>query len=76
MFVFSFRSLNRRVCLILFYSTSGSTRTYSITDVTGSYAGGSTISSTEDSYAAAGIKCDNNFTLSGGSSKSFTPQTR
>ncbi len=48
------------------YSTSGSTRTYSITDVTGSYAGGSTASSTEDSYAAAGIKCDNNFTLSGG----------
>ena len=49
------------------YSTSGSTRTYSITDVTGSYAGGSTASSTEDSYAAAGIKCDNDFTLSGGS---------
>ena len=48
------------------YSTSGSTRTYSITDVTGSYAGGSTASSTEDSYAAAGIKCDNDFTLSGG----------
>ena len=49
------------------YSTSGSTRTYSLTDVTGSYAGGSSASSTEDSYAAAGIKCDNNFTLSGGS---------
>ena len=48
------------------YSTSGSTRTYSMTDVTGSYAGGSTASSTEDSYAAAGIKCDKNFTLSGG----------
>ena len=48
------------------YSTSGSTRTYSITDVTGSYAGGSSASSTEDSYAAAGIKCDRNFTLSGG----------
>ena len=48
------------------YSTSGSTRTYSITDVTGSYAGGSTASSTEDSYAAAGIKCDRDFTLSGG----------
>ena len=48
------------------YSTSGSTRTYSITDVTGSYAGGSSASSTEDSYAAAGIKCDNDFTLSGG----------
>ena len=48
------------------YSTSGSTRTYSITDVTGSYAGGSLASSTEDSYAAAGIKCDRNFTLSGG----------
>ena len=48
------------------YSTSGSTRTYSITDVTGSYAGGSSASSTEDSYAAAGIKCDSNFTLSGG----------
>ena len=49
------------------YSTSGSTRTYSITDVTGSYAGGSSASSSEDSYAAAGIKCDRNFTLSGGS---------
>ena len=48
------------------YSTSGSTRTYSITDVTGNYAGGSSASSTEDSYAAAGIKCDKNFTLSGG----------
>ena len=48
------------------YSTSGSTRTYSITDVTGSYAGGTSASSTEDSYAAAGIKCDRNFTLSGG----------
>lgn len=49
------------------YSTSGSTRTYTITDVTGSYAGGSTASSSEDSYAAAGIKCDKNFTLLGGS---------
>ena len=48
------------------YSTSGSTRTYSITDVTGSYAGGTSLSSTEDSYAAAGIKCDRNFILSGG----------
>ena len=48
------------------YSTSGSTRTYSITDVTGSYAGGSSASSTEDSYAAAGIKCDRDFTISGG----------
>ena len=48
------------------YSTSGSTRTYSITDVTGSYVGGSSASSTEDSYAAAGIKCDRNFLLSGG----------
>ena len=48
------------------YTTSGSTRTYSITDVTGSYAGGSSASSTEDSYAAAGIKCDRNFLLSGG----------
>ena len=49
------------------YSTSGSTRTYTITDVTGSYAGGSSASSSEDSYAAAGIKCDKNFTLLGGS---------
>ena len=50
------------------YSTSGSTRTYSISNVTDSYAGGSVSSgsSTEDSYAAAGIKCDKNFTLSGG----------
>ena len=49
------------------YSTSGSTRTYTITDVTGSYAGGSSASLSEDSYAAAGIKCDKNFTLLGGS---------
>ena len=50
------------------YSTSGSTRTYSISNVTDSYAGGSVSSgsSTEDSYAAAGIKCDKNFTFSGG----------
>ena len=48
------------------YTTSGSTRTYSITDVTDNYAGGSSASSTEDSYAAAGIKCDRDFTLSGG----------
>ena len=48
------------------YSTSGTTRTYSMTDVTGSYDGGTSASSTEDSYAAAGIKCDRNFTLSGG----------
>ena len=51
------------------YSTSGSVRTYLLNDVTSDYEGGSTTSSgsaTEDSYAAAGIKCDKNLTLSGG----------
>ena len=48
------------------YSTSGSTRTYSISNVTDSYANGSSASATEDSYAAAGIKCDAGFYLSGG----------
>ncbi len=50
------------------YSTSGSVRTYSLNDVTSNYEGGqvSSGSATEDSYAAAGIKCDKNFTLSGG----------
>ena len=49
------------------YSTSGSTRTYSINNVTDSYVNGSSVSATEDSYAAAGIKCDKGFTLLGGS---------
>lgn len=50
------------------YSTSGSVRTYSLNDVTSNYGGGQVSSSSakEDSYAAAGIKCDKNFTLSGG----------
>lgn len=50
------------------YSTSGSIRTYTLSDVTSSYEGGSVSSgsATEDSYAAAGIKCDGNFTMSGG----------
>ena len=51
------------------YTTSGSVRTYSMSDVTSSYEGGSVSSSgsaSEDSYAAAGIKCDKNLVLSGG----------
>lgn len=50
------------------YTTSGSIRTYSMSDVTGSYAGGSASSgsSNEDSYAAAGIKSDASLTISGG----------
>lgn len=50
------------------YSTSGTTRTYTLNDVTSNYEGGSASlgSSTEDSYKAAGIKCDGNFLLSGG----------
>lgn len=50
------------------YTTSGSVRTYTLNNVTSNYEGGSASSgsSTEDSYAAAGIKCDHNFTLSGG----------
>lgn len=50
------------------YTTSGSVRTYSLSDVTSSYEGGSASqgSATEDSYAAAGIKCDGDFAMSGG----------
>lgn len=50
------------------YSTSGTVRTYQLSDVTSSYEGGSISSgsSTEDSYKAAGIKCDRNFAMSGG----------
>ena len=50
------------------YSTSGTVRTYQLNDVTSSYVGGSLSSgsSTEDSYAAAGVKCDGNFAMSGG----------
>ena len=49
------------------YTTSGSTRTYSITNVTSTYAGSDDLS--EDSgksYNAAGIKADGNVTISGG----------
>lgn len=50
------------------YSTSGTVRTYQLNDVTSSYAGDSLSSgsATEDSYAAAGVKCDGNFAMSGG----------
>lgn len=50
------------------YSTSGNVRTYTLSDVTSDYEGGSASSGSaaEDSYAAAGIKCDKDFTLSGG----------
>ena len=50
------------------YSTSGTVRTYTLNNVTSSYEGGSVSlgSSTEDSYKAVGIKCDNKVLLSGG----------
>lgn len=50
------------------YITSGRIRSYSLTDVTSSYAGGavSSGSTTEKSFAAAGIKSDSDFVLSGG----------
>lgn len=50
------------------YSTSGTTRTYSLSDVTSSYEGGSVSqgSATEASYKAAGIKCDGNLLVQGG----------
>ena len=49
------------------YSTTGTTRTYTLNDVTQSYGNGSALgSSTEDSYKAAGAKCDNNFLMAGG----------
>ncbi len=49
------------------YTTSGSVRTYSLSDVTSSYgSAASSGSASEDSYKAAGIKCDNAFALTGG----------
>ena len=49
------------------YQTSGSTRTYSVTNVTSQYGGSS--ESSEDngeSYNASGLKCDGNLTIGGG----------
>lgn len=53
------------------YTSSGNTRTYSITDVTSNYANGvvSSGSATEKSFEAVGIKSDADFTLSGGNHK-------
>lgn len=50
------------------YTTSGSVRTYSLSDVTANYEGGSVSSgsATEASYKAAGIKCDGNLLVQGG----------
>lgn len=49
------------------YSTSGSTRTYSLSDVTDSYKDAAQTSApNEDSFAAAAIKSDSDFVLSGG----------
>lgn len=50
------------------YSTSGSTRTYQLSDVTSSYQGGSLSSGSinEDSFAAVAIKSDKQVTVSGG----------
>lgn len=49
------------------YSTTGTTRTYTLNDVTQNYGDSSALgSSTEDSYKAAGAKCDNNFLMAGG----------
>lgn len=50
------------------YSTSGTTRTYTLTDVTSRYQGGTIGGSTTDadSYTAKGIKADHNVSLLGG----------
>lgn len=49
------------------YSTSGSTRTYTLTNVTSTYGGTSDISEdTGTSYNAAGIKADGNITIDAG----------
>lgn len=49
------------------YSTSGSTRTYSISDVTSSYQGGTIGStSTTDTFTAKGIKVDADLNMLGG----------
>ncbi len=51
-----------------FYSTSGSTMTFSLSNVTTTYSGGTKTSgsSTGTVYAAAGIKSDGNVSVSGG----------
>ena len=50
------------------YTTSGSTRTYSLSNVTNTWNGSSTDAGEDDgtSYNAAGIKADGNVTISGG----------
>ena len=50
------------------YSTSGSTRTYKLSDVTSSYSDGTTSSAnlTEKAFAAAALKCDHELSISGG----------
>ena len=49
------------------YTTSGSTRTYSLTNVTNTYGGSSDVSEdTGTSYNASGIKADGNVTIGGG----------
>ncbi len=49
------------------YTTSGTTRTYKITNVTTTYGGGSdTVDEGTDSYNAMGIKADGNLTIGGG----------
>ena len=50
------------------YSTSGTTRTYQLEDVTASYSDGAASSATltEKAYAAAAFKCDNYFDFTGG----------
>ncbi len=48
------------------YSTSGTVRTYSISDVTSTYQSGTIKSDGNESYSAAGFKCDGNVTITGG----------
>ncbi len=59
------------------YTTSGSVRTYSLTDVTNTYAGNiaSSGSATEKSYAAACVKSDANVNITGGVHELFTSGT-
>ena len=49
------------------YQTSGTTRTYSLTNVTSTYGGSSESGEDNgDTYNASGLKCDGNLTIGGG----------
>lgn len=48
------------------YSTSGSTRTYSLNDVSATYSGGTTTSTAGETYSSSCLKADCSLTMTGG----------